>query len=435
VRILLTGDLHLGRSSSSVGGGCAGHRAADAWEHIVDLAIERGVFGVVMSGDVVDQSNRFFEATGPLSQGLRRLAAKGIGTVAVAGNHDHSVLPALAQQYGGPEFRFTLLGRGGAWEHHVVSDNGSPALRLVGWSFPAESCTTDPLQSFPSNLPTDLPVLGLVHGDLDAGGSRYAPLSGSALKAKPVGGWLLGHIHAPRRDSQPGIPWLLYPGSPQALDPGERGPHGVWIAEVTPTAVNPPTQVALSSVRYESVAVDVTPATDDLGLRLCLRDRLRSAADDARQSGGESLSQLVIDLVIEGATPVAASVDPVVEELRDARELDTRVAVELRDTHNRVTLPLDIDGLARGKTLPGKLASLVIELEAGRNSESANDAMAGARRAVSALTFMSQIKEGDGESTLKLSEDALRLSLATAARKLLASLVAAGQPPAGGGSR
>jgi len=434
MRILLAGDLHLGRSSSSVRGDCAGHRAADVWQRLVDLAIEQGVGAVILSGDLVDQSNRYFEAIGPLANGLRRLAAQEISTIAVAGNHDYHVLPGLAQQYADEKHRFTLLGQGGNWECHPVARGGQTVFRVVGWSFPAESHDRDPLDAFPANLPDDLPVLGLVHGDLDARGSRYAPLSGAALRAKPVAGWLLGHIHAPHCDSQAGAPWLLYPGSPQALDPGEQGAHGVWVAEVTPTAITLPVQVALSSVRYEGVTVNADSVADAQELRVRLRDRLRAEAETARQAGGESLRQLVVDLVIEGAAALAArEVDQVMEELREARELDTAVAVEVRKTDNRVVPPLDLEGLARGKALPGILARLVLDLEAGRNSEAVERVRARARRAVNDLTFMSQVREGDSESTFQLSDDALRQSLIQAARKLLGSLEPTGAADAGGG--
>lgn len=146
------------------------------------------------------------------------------------------------------------------------------------------------------------------------------------------------------------------------------------------------------------------------------------------------MRQLVVDLVIEGAAALAArEVDQVMEELREARELDTAVAVEVRKTDNRVVPPLDLEGLARGKALPGILARLVLDLEAGRNSEAVERVRARARRAVNDLTFMSQVREGDSESTFQLSDDALRQSLIQAARKLLGSLEPTGAADAGGG--
>ena len=76
LRLLLTGDLHLGRSSSRLSN-TALHdefRATTAWHRIVDLAIREQVHVLCLSGDVVDETNRFWETIGPLEQGIRRLA-------------------------------------------------------------------------------------------------------------------------------------------------------------------------------------------------------------------------------------------------------------------------------------------------------------------------------------------------------------------------
>ena len=84
------------------------------WEMIVDRAITETVDAVALSGDIVDQDNRFFEATGPLERGILLLASKGIHTFAVSGNHDYDVLHRLADSIGSEHFH--LLGRGGQWE-------------------------------------------------------------------------------------------------------------------------------------------------------------------------------------------------------------------------------------------------------------------------------------------------------------------------------
>ena len=107
-------------------------------------------------------------------------------TVAVAGNHDHAVLPALAEQWADPAFRFTLLGRGGSWEETVVSDHAGPALRLVGWSFAAEQQRHDPLLLFKGISSTTLPILGIVHGDLKPANVMYEPES-DAVKVADFG--------------------------------------------------------------------------------------------------------------------------------------------------------------------------------------------------------------------------------------------------------
>ena len=50
----------------------------------------------------------------------------------------------------------------------------------------------------------------------------------------------------------------MYPGSPQALDPGEPGPHGAVLLEVAGGRVGSAERVPLSTVRYDEIAVDVS---------------------------------------------------------------------------------------------------------------------------------------------------------------------------------
>ncbi|HNQ91226.1 MAG TPA: DNA repair exonuclease [Verrucomicrobiota bacterium] len=434
MRILLTGDLHLGRSSSGVRSTSRGLRTEGAWGRIVELAVERGVGAVLLSGDIIDHSNRYFEAWGPLTRGLSRLAANGIPTLAIAGNHDHSVLGAMALECAGPEFRFQLLGRQGAWEQAVVEEAGRPALRVLGWSFPSELHARDPLETFPQDLPRDLPLLGLVHGDLDTAGSRYAPLDRARLAAQPVAGWLLGHIHAPRLVENRGGPWILYPGSPQALDPGEEGVHGIWIAEVLPTTIACPVGVPVSTVRYERIAIDVGGVADEAGLRIRLREELQRHAEMARSHGGESLHTLVTHLTVEGGTPVADAVEPCLKELQELPGLGAAVTIEVRQATNRATPPLDIPALAQGPSLVGVLARLVQALESGAHGREVDAVMARARDAVGSLTLVSRVQEGDGDAGFEFGDDALRRSLATAARKLLAGLLTAGRSDGKGGT-
>jgi len=115
-----------------------------------------------------------------------------------------------------------LLGRKQTWERWTLTGaDGAPRLHIDGWSFDAKHVSVDPVAARP-NWPDDgVPTLAIVHGDLDAPGSQYAPLTRAALQARPVALWLLGHIHVPRLVTAPAAPPILYPGSPHALDPGE----------------------------------------------------------------------------------------------------------------------------------------------------------------------------------------------------------------------
>ena len=363
MKILCCGDVHIGRRSARLPEHVDGREVSSAacWTRIVDLALAERVDVVALSGDVVDQANRYYEATGPLEAGIRRLAEAGIPTVAVAGNHDHDVFPRLADELGGK--RFHLLGRGGRWERVTVrSRNGT--LHVVGWSFPAARVTESPLASFPAARPgDDAPVLGLLHADLDQPRSDYAPVSLAELRAAPVDFWLLGHVHAPRLIEEPGAAPVLSPGSPQALDPGEPGRHGVWIVEVGPGRSFRARMVPLSSVRYDVVEVDVDGVGEPEELDQRVSAALRTHFADAAAEGGP-LRYVSYRLRVVGRTPLHRSAAARLAALRADLELSAgSVTGYVESVEVRTRPARDLAELAQGNDPVGVLARLLIALD------------------------------------------------------------------------
>lgn len=257
MKIVLSGDLHLGRSATRLPPGFRERgRTVQAWEHLVEAVLTESADLLLLSGDVLDSRNFLWEAMGPLQQGIERLAAAGIRTLAVSGNHDAAALPDLAGQL--PPNAFTLLGAGGQWQRETIRRDGQPLLHVDGWSFPSSSVTRDPTRDYPFPASADgIPVLAMVHGDLDAPVSNYAPLNLSHLQRLPVSAWLLGHIHKPTLYA--GSPWVLMPGSPQPLDPGEPGAHQAWICNLDAGRLQPPVPFCPARLRYEEITCRFSP--------------------------------------------------------------------------------------------------------------------------------------------------------------------------------
>lgn len=364
MKVLLSGDLHIGRASSRVPQSISRDdlRAAQAWLALVDLAIEQRVSLVCLSGDVTDQDNRFWEAVGPLDEGIRRLGDAGIRTIAVAGNHDHDVLCRLADQL--PAEHFSLLGHGGHWERTTINVDGDPVLHVDGWSFPQQVVRVSPIETY--DLPPDpaLPILGIVHGDLDAPASRYGPLDLTRLRATPPSGWLLGHIHAPRLIADPGQPWVLYPGSPQALDPGEQGFHGVWLMEVEHRTCGVPQPLPLSSVWYDQCHIDLTTVDEQTDLEAAILGALREKAAALVEQAGPRLGFISLRLSLTGHTPLAHEVAKVTSRL--AADLDFAVgnaAVTVEKVDNQSLPAIDLAQHADTHTAPGALSRLLIDMQ------------------------------------------------------------------------
>lgn len=376
MRILLAGDLHIGRSTTGLSSN-AGHddlRAATAWRRLVEAAISEQVALVCLSGDIVDRENKLWESIGPLEEGIDRLRKHGIRTVAVAGNHDFDVLARLADMMPGDGLK--LLGRGGSWERMTIEEDGRNALHIDGWSFPTDNVRQDPLMDYNLDRDTSVPTLGMVHGDLYSADSRYAPLSQYRLGAAGPDAWLLGHIHQPVLTHMP-RGWLLYPGSTQALDFGEPGAHGIWLVDVDGRLGTPRMQ-PLSTVRFDRVEIDVSGCTTQEDVERAIVSRIRSASSDA---AAPVLKHLALRLDIVGRTPIAPQIEEITRHLVDDLALNEQgVSVEINRMRISVLPEVDLESYASTNTAPGAVARLLLALEQSEPSEEAAQLIEQARR-------------------------------------------------------
>ena len=364
MRILCTGDVHIGRRPSRLPRGLdpSACSAAAVWTDIVGRAAELRADVVVLTGDVVDRDNRFYEAYGPLEAGVRRLADAGVDVIAVAGNHDFDVFPRLAS--GLRRDRFHFLGRDGTWERLTLRRPGQPPVHFDGWSFPGQRVTTDPLETY--RLPADgsTPVVGVLHTELDKSDSPYAPVASAALRRVPAALWLLGHLHAPQLLDAASPP-ILYPGSPQGLGPDETGRHGIWLVELVPGRKPAFEFVPVARVRYDVVTVDLEgvsqPERFDEAATEAIR---RSLAASAPEFG--PLKQVCCRLRLTGHTPLHGKLDERIAALVADLEVPfdsvvARVERVIRDTAPAV----DLTELARSPdTATGILAGFLLQLQA-----------------------------------------------------------------------
>lgn len=374
---MFSGDIHLGRSPHRLA--ASGLIPADygpevALIRLVDEAIARRVEAVVLAGDVVDEPRDRFEAFGVLERAARRLSGAGIALYAVAGNHDGDVLPRLAARVEG----FRLLGAGGIWERVAVP--GAGRVSLLGWSFPTRVVRESPL-GLPSlaaaleGRAEEEAVLGVVHGDLDAAESSYAPLSTRALERVPVDGWLLGHVHQPGAlsVSRP----VGYLGSLVGLDRGEPGLRGPWLVEVRGRGRLSARQLALGPVLWRPLSVDLTgvePTAEALGEALL--DRLVGA----RAEAPPRVDLIACSVRLEGS-PLGRAQPGWWEALSPERLLlpgRPAVAVVAVEDHTSTRRPLA--ELARIGGPIGVLAGLLERLEGGGPLPEGLDLTLGAAR-------------------------------------------------------
>ncbi|CAN5773129.1 DNA repair exonuclease [soil metagenome] len=426
MKILCTADLHMGRRPSRLPSHIDSGELSSTrcWAVIVDTAIEERVNLIALSGDIVDQANRYYEAVGPFEEGVKRLAGAGIRVVAVAGNHDHETLVAIARNFA-PEV-FTLIGRGGNWERVTIERDGQPVLHVDGWSFPQASYTDDPLREYRPAPSGGVPVLGLLHGDLDAAASRYAPVRLADLRSHPAALWLLGHVHAPALREEEEQVTVLYPGSPQAMDPGEAGWHGVWIAEIDGAKRFSLRRVPITTVRYDSVEVDVggEQSMGDVDARVsnAVRNHLR----ETLESGCGPLRYLSLRLRMVGRSTLHGELSRRMPQIVSELEMTEGGIVALVEQIEVATRPaFDLAELARGSDAPAIVARLALAIEAGELDADQEALLQSATRAASEVSGTRAYRQiQDDQSGGATSGAAVRQFLHEHSLLLLDSLLA-----------
>lgn len=403
--LMCVGDMHLGRLPSGLPGGIldeyelAPRRLgpAEAWRRVVAQAIALPVDAVVLAGDLVESDNSRFEAFGQLQSGIERLTAAGIEVCAVAGNHDVEVLPRLAGSLEG----FRLLGAGGRWEDCIISGRDGPEVRLVGWSFPQQIVTTSPLPPGRLPFPDDMPLLGILHADLDAAGSRYAPVGRAELAAAGPHAWLLGHIHRPtlsHRDDH-----LGYLGSLVGLDRTETGRHGPWLISVDGVGQITQRQLTLGPLRWETVVLPVdelaNPTVDlPAAVIAALRRRHGELADEL--TGTEALGCRVR---LTGRCGDFAGLLQAVAEFR-ADQLAVPCGATLLFVDrlvNDAAPAIDLTELAQAADPPGLLARHLLAVERGDDQPLIDAVRAGAAEMTGRPQFAALDRPDPGDPELR----------------------------------
>lgn len=247
VTILHFADLHLDTAFS--GSGLDKDVARDRTEELKDtlgriakLATAERVQVILVAGDLLEQRSVRKGTVKYVGDVLGSLS--GVRVFIAPGNHDAATDTSYYRTHSWPANVHIF---GPAWEAVDLDDpgrpQGCPALPVTVYGYGYDRIEVE------GHLLGDLRVkdksrinLAVVHGsDLAAvpsGKSPYLPLTEEEVLATGADYVALGHYHRARVVAQApgpgGRPRLLaqYPGSPESLDFGQSGPHGVVVGEV-----------------------------------------------------------------------------------------------------------------------------------------------------------------------------------------------------------
>ena len=254
--IVHAADVHLETVFPDVRGGGARRAAlADAFDRIVDLAIERNADVLTIGGDLYES-----ERAGPATARFLFAAFARFGKpVFVApGNHDpfaarslyaRDDLPANVRVFADASWtavplapNVTLYGYG-----HTPAEPGRP---FAGVSFDRSGVR-----------------IALVHGSDEErcppGKRATAPFNAAEIRAAGATLVLTGHYHGGSIVSDDAGPVFAYPGSPEPVKFGERGEHGALVVTVHDDASIAIESVPIARTRLVDLAISIDDASDE----------------------------------------------------------------------------------------------------------------------------------------------------------------------------
>ena len=352
VRLLVAGDLRLGRPPLGVPPGEPGLDVAAVVSATADLALARGVDALVLTGALVEPGNEHFEATGVLDRLFRRLAGAGL-PVFVADPSDAvaSVIGLVGSTLIQP------LGRSETWGSAPITRDGHDVLRLVGRS---SFVPNVPVPPFPAGPGSDVPTVGVLHtaGDM----SENEPVDLADLRALPVAAWVLGSGHVPTVLAEGDGPLVLAPGVLQPLSPDEAGVHSAFLVTVAADGTATAEAVSLATLHYGTVEVDLAEAATAADARTLCAAALREHAALVREAS-PAVVRAVVRVRLTGRTAAFSGVDALAAELRTDADLPhAGLTVAVARVEVAAAPLLDLGRLAAGSGAVATLARLSARL-------------------------------------------------------------------------
>ena len=265
IRILHAADLHMDSPFEGLPAGKAAIRRAEQREllsRLAELAQREQADMVLLSGDLLDSDNTYYETGEELIRSLGRIDAP---VFIAPGNHDYYSpkspyarlkLPENVRVFSSPTIGYVELPELNARVYGAAFiDKRSPAL----------------LESFRAERQEGVWNILCLHGELGSRDSAYDPITEEQLAASGMDYVALGHIHKTEGLKKAGDTWYSWPGCPEGRGFDETGDKTVNLVTLSDEGCALET-ASVASRRYELLRVDVTGADPLLAVHTQLPD-------------------------------------------------------------------------------------------------------------------------------------------------------------------
>lgn len=336
----------------------------EAFGRCVEAAVAEKVDAVLVAGDLFDGGRLSLETERFLLQQVARLEEAEVQFVYAAGNHD----PGTAPREGALEWPANAaVISGGQPETVAVRGRGGEVAGYVTGAGHATAEETENLsRRMRPKADTRLPQAALLHTLASAAGDAgvhrpYAPSRIADLQAAGFHYWALGHVHV--RQALSDEPPIWYPGNLQGRNPGETGPKGGLLVDLSEPERPAVEFREFAPVRWEKASVSALEEASTLR-------RLAAAAvrswEAARQDDPGTGVEWMATFELEGPSPLWAELRRPDEAATLEDEIARRLGalgVEVRA--ERLHPPVRVADHVQRRDVLGAVLRLAAQVSAG----------------------------------------------------------------------
>lgn len=190
-------------------------------------------------------------------------------------------------------------------------------------------------------------------------------MKGEKLKhISGVDAWLFGHIHKADIINNES-PLIMYPGSPHALNPNEKGIHGAWLISIEDRKVDYQ-DIPLSPVCYQTLTVNVSTATSEAEFRKLIISSFNKHLAELTDSYNPQY--VVFDLEFTGTNENIFKIRKWSDEIKNYTVYDT-CSITIRSIEYNVKPEIDIEQLLHEPSYIGVLANAIKTIETGESND------------------------------------------------------------------
>lgn len=330
VKVIHTGDLHLGMTFKSLGTKSKIHRrdCQDVLSNIVDLTIKEKANALLIAGDLFDEPNPSKSIVTFVIDELKRLKGEEIPVFIIAGNHDPYKKESLWFNYSFPS-------------NVIIFDSNNLEPRSVGdlqvYGLAYTDNNKEPLKGFKAEK-NDKFKIGLIHGSTTNIGDSdedmsYRPITKAQIDNSGLDYIALGHFHD-LLEVKAKVK-CFYPGSPEGLSFKNKSTSGVLIITYDKGKISvKPHKTALRE--FHNIEIDCTNLDNDSEIRKTLQ-----------KNKGENI---ILRLIIKGSPSLDFQFD---KELLEKEFVSDYFYLKIED---KIHIP---DNLQEDETIRGQFIKLI----------------------------------------------------------------------------